>query len=68
MYRSTFLVNKAFIFHMLIGLGDNTILDSFKLTRSKVKVRWGTFVINYVNRRLLHTYLHSHIMSIITIL
>jgi len=39
----------AFIFHLLIGLGDNTIPDLFKFTRSKVKVVWVTFVISYVN-------------------
>ena len=40
---------RAFIFHMLIGLGENMITDVFKFTRPKVKVTWVIFVINYVN-------------------
>jgi len=38
--------HRAFIFHMLIGLGENMISDVFKFTRSKVKVRCVTFVSN----------------------
>ena len=34
---------------MLIGLGENTIPDVFKLTRSNVKLTLVTLVINYVN-------------------
>ena len=34
---------------MLFGLGENTIPDVFKITRSKVKVIWVTFVINHIN-------------------
>jgi len=30
--------HKAFIFHMLIGLGENKSPGVFKITRSKVKV------------------------------
>ena len=33
----------------LIGLGDHTISDVLKFTRSKVKVTCVTFVIIYVN-------------------
>ena len=36
--------HRAFIFHMLIGLGENTISDVFMFTRSRVKVTWITFV------------------------
>ena len=41
--------HRAFIFHMLIDLGENTMPDVLKFTMSKVKVTWVTFVINYVN-------------------
>jgi len=41
--------HRVFLFSMLIGLGDNTSPDVFKFTRSKVKVTWVTFVINYFN-------------------
>ena len=41
--------HKAFIFHMLFGLGENMSPGVFKFTRSKVKVTWVTFVVNFVN-------------------
>jgi len=34
---------------MMIGLGENTIPIGSKITRSKFKVTWVTFVISYVN-------------------
>jgi len=33
----------------MVGLGENTLSNVFKFTRSKVKVTWVTFVISYVN-------------------
>ena len=41
---------------MLIGLGENAILDAFKVTRSNVKVTWLTFVINYEKQFLLNIF------------
>ena len=35
--------------HMVIGLGENKIPDVFKFTRSKVKVKWVTFVFSFIN-------------------
>ena len=42
-------LSQSFIFHMLIGLGEDTCPGVFKFTKSKVKVTWFTFVMNYVN-------------------
>ena len=40
-YRKT-VYHKAFIIHMLIGLGENKSTGVFKFTWSKVKVTWVT--------------------------
>ena len=34
-------LSRAFIFHMPIGLDDNTSLDNFKFSRSKAKDIWS---------------------------
>ena len=39
----------TFLFQMMISFCENTIPGVFKVTRSKIKVTWVTFVINYVN-------------------
>jgi len=41
-------LSQRFHIHMLIGLGENTLCDVFKFTRSKVKVTCVIFGINYV--------------------
>ena len=43
------LKTQLFIFHMLIGLGKDMFPIDFEFTRSKVKVTWVTYMINYVN-------------------
>jgi len=45
-------MRELFITELLnftFGIGENTIPVVFKFTRSKVKVTWVTFVINFVN-------------------